>query len=596
MEMDGPGGDKSEFFPGLRTQGEAGEKSMPQINRKGKVFDVCIIGSGAAGGAAAKVLTEGGLDVMMLEAGPPLYPEKDYKEHVWPYELAHRGAGIGGESFADFGKAEFMAPNGAWTIEGEPYTSAPGTNFRWFRSRIVGGRTNHWGRIALRYAEVDFRSRSSDGMGDDWPITYQDLAPYYDKVESYIGVFGTPEGIPSAPDGIFQPPPKPRCTEVLVKKACDRLGVLCVPSRLAIITQPLNGRPACHYCDQCGRGCISASNFSSSQVLIPPAMETGRLALITNAMAREILVGADGKASAVSYVDKETRTERQVRARAFVVGASSCESTRLLLNSKSSLFPDGLANSSGVVGRYLMDTVGSSGAGYFPQLEKMPPHNHDGVGGMHLYMPWWKFDRKNDFLRGYHIEFGGGRGMPHVGQFHGIARRYEGYGAALKQKCREMYGAFIGFSGRGEMIPNLDTYCEIDPNVVDQWGIPVLRFHFKWGDNEIKMAKDMQETFRSIVEEAVGTYLTRTSPDGDHPHGIQDGGEIIHEVGTVRMGKNPRTSALNGYCQAHDVKNLFVTDGACLVTNPDKNPTLSILALSWRASEYLLDQAKKGNL
>jgi choline dehydrogenase-like flavoprotein len=569
---------------------------MPQIMRKGKVFDVCIIGSGAAGGAAAKVLTEGGLDVVMLEAGPPVHPEKDYKEHVWPYELAHRGAGIGGAGFEDFGKTEFMAPNGAWTIEGEPYTSAPGSNFRWFRSRIVGGRTNHWGRIALRYAEVDFRARSTDGMGDDWPITYEDLSPYYDKVESYIGVFGTHEGIPSAPDGIFQPPPKPRCTEVLVKKACDRLGVICVPSRLAIITQPLNGRPACHYCDQCGRGCISASNFSSSQVLIPPAMETGRLTLITNAMAREILVGADGKASAVSYVDKETRTEVQARARAFVVGASSCESTRLLLNSKSSLFPDGLANSSGVVGRYLMDSVGSSGSGYFPQLEKMPPHNHDGVGGMHLYMPWWKFDRKNDFLRGYHIEFGGGRGMPHVGQFHGIARRYEGYGAALKQKCREMYGAFIGFSGRGEMIPNQDTYCEIDPSVVDQWGIPVLRFHFKWGDNEIKMAKDMQETFRSIVEEAGGTYLTHTSPDGDHPYGIEDGGEIIHEVGTVRMGKNPRTSVLNGYCQAHEVKNLFVTDGACLVTNPDKNPTLSILALSWRASEYLLDQAKKGNL
>jgi choline dehydrogenase-like flavoprotein len=569
---------------------------MSQIMRSGKVFDVCIIGSGAAGGAAAKVLTEGGLNVVMLEAGPPLNPEKDFKEHVWPYELAHRGAGIGGEGFEDFGKTEFMAPNGAWTIEGEPYTSAPGTNFRWFRSRIVGGRTNHWGRIALRFAEVDFHSRSTDGMGDDWPITYQDLAPYYDKVETYIGVFGTREGIPSAPDGIFQPPPKPRCTEVLVKKACDRLNILCVPSRLAIITRPLNGRPACHYCDQCGRGCISASNFSSSQVLIPAAMGTGRLTLITNAMAREILVGADGKVSAVSYVDKDTRTERQVRARAFVVGASSCESTRLLLNSKSALFPDGLANSSGVVGRYLMDSVGSSGAGYFPQLEKTPPHNHDGVGGMHLYMPWWKFDRKNDFLRGYHIEFGGGRGMPHVGQFHGIARRFEGYGSALKQKCRQMYGTFIGFSGRGEMIPNPDTYCEIDPNVVDQWGIPVLRFHFKWSDNEIKMAKDMQETFRSIVEEVGGTYVTHTSPDGDHPYGIQDGGEIIHEVGTVRLGTNPRTSALNRYCQAHDVKNLFVTDGACLVTNPDKNPTLTILALSWRASEYLLDEAKKGNL
>lgn len=569
---------------------------MPEIVRSPKVYDVCIIGSGAAGGAAAKVLTEGGLQVVMLEAGPPLNPEKDYKEHVWPYELAHRGAGIGGEGFEDYGKTELMAPNGAWTIEGEPYTSAPGSKFRWFRSRIVGGRTNHWGRIALRFAEVDFKARSTDGMGDDWPITYQDLAPYYDKVESYIGVFGTRENIPSAPDGIFMPPPKPRCTDLLVKKACDKVGVLCVPSRLAIITQPLNGRAPCHYCDQCGRGCRTASNFSSSQVLIPPALATGRLTVITNAMAREILVGRDGKAAGVSYVDKTTRTEQQVRARTFVVAGSTCESTRLLLNSKSPLFPQGLANSSGVVGRYLVDSVGSDGAGYFPQLEKMPPHNHDGVGGMHLYVPWWKFDRKNDFLRGYHIEFGGGRSMPHAGQFHGICQHYEGYGTALKQKCKQLYGAFIGFAGRGEMIPNEQTYCDIDPNVVDEWGIPVLRFHFRWSENEIKMAKDMQETFRSIVEAAGGTYLTRTESTGSNPYGISNGGEIIHELGTVRMGKNPRTSALNEYCQSHDVKNVFVTDGACFVTNPDKNPTLTILAVSWRASEYLLEQAKKGNL
>jgi choline dehydrogenase-like flavoprotein len=226
----------------------------------------------------------------------------------------------------------------------------------------------------------------------------------------------------------------------------------------------------------------------------------------------------------------------------------------------------------------------------------MPPHNHDGIDGMHFYIPWWKFDRKNDFLRGYHIEFGGGRGMPNVGEFHGICGHYQGYGVDLKRKCRQLYGAFIGFSGRGEMIPNKESYCEIDPNVVDQWGIPVLRFHFKWSENEIKMAKDMQETFRAIVESVGGTYLTRTSHTGEFPHGISKGGEIIHELGTVRMGANPKTSALNAFCQAHDAKNVFVTDGACFVTNPDKNPTLSIMAISWRASDYLLEQAKKGNL
>ena len=571
---------------------------MAQVARSPKVYDVCIVGSGAAGGTAAKVLTEGGLSVVLLEAGPPLNPMVDFKEHVWPYDLPHRGAGVGGKALRPGNglEDEFIAPTGAWTIEGEPYTSAPGSKFRWYRSRIVGGRTNHWGRIALRFAPVDFRSRSRDGLGDDWPISYDDLAPYYDKVESYIGVFGTRENIPSAPDGIFQPPPKPRCHETLVKKACDKIGVLCVPARMAILTRPLNGRPACHYCAQCGRGCRLASNFSSSQVMIPPAHQTGRLTLITSAMAREILVGKDGKAEGVSYIDKTTRSEKRVHARVVMLAASTCESTRLLLNSRSSLFPDGLANSSGTVGRNLMDSVGSDGVGYFPQMEQVPPHNHDGVGGMHLYMPWWKFDRTNDFLRGYHIELWGGRHMPGVGMFHETCEAVEGYGQSLKQTLRKQYGAHIGFSGRGEMIPNPDSYCEIDPDVVDQWGIPVLRFHFKWGENEIKMAKDMQETFRAIVEAGGGTYKTRTEPGGDHPYGIADGGVIIHEVGTVRMGSDPKTSALNGYCQAHDVPNLFVTDGACLGSNPDKNPTLTIIALSWRASEYLLDQAKKANL
>ncbi len=583
---------------------------MAQVIRSPKVYDVCIIGSGAGGGTAAKVLTAGGLNVVMLEAGPVLHPEKDFKEHVWPYQLPHRGADVGGRALHGL-NSEFMAPNGFWEIDGEPYTTAPGSKFRWFRSRIEGGRTNHWGRIALRIAPQDFKARSKDGMGDDWPITYEELAPYYDKVESFVGVFGSKENIASAPDGIFLPPPRPRCTETLVKKACDHLNILCISSRMAILTKPLNGRPACHYCAQCGRGCVSASNFSSSQVMIPPAQATGRFTLIPNAMAREIVLGKDGRAEAVSYIDKSTSTEVRVRAKAFVVAASACESARLLLNSRSTVFPDGLANSSGVVGRYLTDSVGSSASGYFPQLEEVPPHNHDGVGGMHMYMPWWKFDRKNEFPRGYHIEFGGGRTLPTVGEFDGICQQHEGYGASLKQKCRSSYGAFIHFAGRGEMIPNADTYCEIDPNVVDRWGIPVLRFHFAWSDNEIKMAKDMQETFRAIVEDAGGTFLSGAAPEPPggkllsspkipprpgSPYGISEGGEIIHELGTTRMGDDPKTSVLNKYCQAHDVKNLFVTDGACFVSNSDKNPTLSIMALSWRASEHLMDQARKGEI
>src|SRR5499425_1032560 len=360
---------------------------MAQIQRSPKQYDVCIIGSGAGGGMAAKILTEGGLNCVLLEAGPDVHPEKDFKMFTWPYELQHRGAGVGGHASANFG--EFLAPNGAWQIEGEPYTSAPGANFQWFRSRIVGGRTNHWGRIALRFAPVDFQSRTRDGLGDDWPITYEDLAPYYDKVESYIGVFGSKEGVSSAPDGVFLPPPKPRCTEILIKKACDKLNITCIPARLAILTKAHNGRLPCHYCGQCGRGCVTASNFSSSQVLIPPAMATGRLTLVTGAMAREIVVGKDGKATGVSYIDKATKSEKRVSAAAIVLAASACESARLLLNSKSSFFPNGLANSSGTVGRYLTDSTGLTVRGYIPKMSNGVPHNEDGVGGMHLYMPWW---------------------------------------------------------------------------------------------------------------------------------------------------------------------------------------------------------------
>jgi len=567
---------------------------MTQVIRSPKTYDVCVIGSGAGGGMAAKILTEGGLTVALLEAGGPVNPAKDFQMFVWPYDVPHRGVGVGGKAAENFG--EFLAPNGAWKIDGEPYTSAPGANFQWFRSRIVGGRTNHWGRIALRFAPVDFRSKTRDGIGEDWPISYDDLAPYYDKVESYIGVFGTKENLPGAPDGVFLPPPKPRCNELLVKKACDKLNIPCIPARLAILTKPLHGRPSCHYCAQCGRGCVTASNFSSSQVLIPPAMQTGRLTLITHAMAREILVGPDGKATGVAYIDKATLTKKSISARAVVVAASACESARLLLNSRSRVFPDGLANSSGQVGRNLTDSVGSHGSGYFPSMEKMPPHNHDGTGGMHMYIPWWKYGGRNDFPRGYHIELSGGREMPQAGMFDDLCEEVEGYGADLKATCRKRYGTTIDFAGRGEMVPNPDTYCEIDPDVVDQWGVPVLRFHFKWGEYELRQAKDMQETFKAIVDTAGGEYLTRTKTEGHYPFGIQPGGKIIHEVGTARMGADPKTSVLNRFCQAHDVKNLFVTDGAPLVTNPDKNPTLTIMALSWRASEYLLDEAKKGNI
>jgi choline dehydrogenase-like flavoprotein len=581
---------------------DLGDEGIMQIVRNRTVYDVCVVGSGAGGGMAAMVLAKAGANVIMLEAGPMWDATLDTYMFKWPYDTPRRGAPIPEQQFG-----EFDAAFGGWTLDGEPYTRAPGEEFDWFRSRMLGGRTNHWGRISLRFGPDDFRRKTLDSLGDDWPITYEDLKPYYDKIDQFIGVFGQNlPNFPNEPDGIFLPPPRPRCYELLIKQAAERLDIPCVPSRLSILTKPLNGRPACHYCGQCNRGCSTHSNFSSPSVLIPPALETGRLKIVANAMAREVTVEETGLASGVTYVDKSTARDNHVRARIVVLAASACESARILLNSKSSKFPQGLANSSGAVGKYLMDSTGTSVRGFVPKLMDGIPHNEDGTGGMHLYMPWWLNNRKLDFPRGYHIEIGGGRRLPNAGFGSGIHNftsvstagqptAYGGYGAQLKNDYRRLYGATVNFAGRGEMIPNPDSFCDIDPVVVDKWGIPVLRFHFKWSDYEYKQAKHMQETFRAIIEEMGGTP-TSPMPTAEQGYNLEAGGRIIHEVGVTRMGKDPSTSVLNGHCQAHDVRNLFVADGGPLPSQADKNCTWTILALSMRTAEYIAEQRNAGAL
>ena len=570
-----------------------------QIIRNRRLFDVCVVGSGAGGGMAAKVLTEAGADVMMLEAGAMWDTARDSKMFAWSYDSPRRGAATPARQFG-----EFDAGLGGWTLDGEPYTMGPGTTFDWFRTRMLGGRTNHWGRISLRFGPDDFRRRSLDGLGDDWPIAYDDLKPYYDRVDDLVGIFGSVEGLPNEPDGRFLPPPRPRCYELAIKQAADALKITCIPSRLSILTRPHNGRKACHYCGQCGRGCAIHANFSSPSVLLPPALATGRLTIATGAMAREVTSDDSGLATGVSYIDTATGRDNHVRARIVVLAASACESARILLNSRSSRFPHGLANSSGTVGRYLTDTTGVSVSGFIPKLMNRVAHNEDGVGGAHLYMPWWLDNRKLDFPRGYHIEIGGGRRMPGAGvlgnihKYTGSTEGGEGiapggYGKQLKDDYRRLYGSTVNFSGRGEMVPNNNSYCEVDPTVVDKWGIPVLRFHFKWTDHELDQVLHMQNTFRALIQEMGGTPLS-SMPSRDEGYGIAPGGRIIHEVGVTRMGHSPSTSVLNSNCQAHDVKNLFVADGGPFVTNADKNVTWTILALAMRTSEYIAEQRKTG--
>ena len=566
-------------------------------------YDVCVVGSGAGGSMVAKELTEAGAEVALLEAGPTWDVHEDGAMFGWNYESPRRGASTTERPFG-----EFDGCFGGWSIDGEPYSTVGDTDWEWFRARMLGGRTVHWGRISLRFGPDDFNGRSIDGYGADWPIDYDDLKPYYDRLDRMVGIFGSEENFYNEPDGIFQPPPAPRGYELLIKQGCENQGLPIMPSRMSILTEDLGNRPACHYCAQCNRGCTSRSNFSSPSVLIPPAEETGNLHLVTNAMVRKVLTNDEGRATGVSYVDTESHQEYQVNADIVVLAASACETARLMLNSTSRQHPNGLANSSDAVGKYLMDSTGTTVAGVFPQLIDMPDYNADGVGGMHLYIPWWGYDENLPFPRGYHFEIWGGRGMPGYGfgaglhNYNGMfpgpdgeERSAGGYGQQLKEDYRRFYGATVGLSGRGESIARESNYCEIDPNTVDKYGIPTLQFHFEWSDLEYEQVRHMQETSRELID-SLGGKMMDDMPGREEGYGIDPPGYIIHEAGVTRMGTDPDTSVVNEHCQTHDIDNVFVADAGPFTSMPHKNPTWTIMALAMRTSDYIIDQREKGNV
>ncbi|WP_417704305.1 GMC family oxidoreductase [Rheinheimera aquimaris] len=554
-------------------------------------YDVLIVGSGAGGAMAAYELTRQGHKVLLLEAGRNYDPKTET-----PMFKANSAAPLMGASTPDkdFGFYDSTV-DGGWQVPGEPYTKAEGSDFLWWRARMLGGRTNHWGRYSLRFSEHDFKGKSRDGLGADWPFEYDDIAPWYDKTEALIGVCGTNTGLDDMPpsgEGILQPPPTPRVPELLIAAAAKKHGITAVPMHRAVLTKPLDSRAACFYATPCGHGCSIGAAFQTTTSLLPMAQATGNLRIITDAMVKTVTVDSSGKVTGISYIDKKTATEQQLNARVIILAASACESARILLNSKTTSHPNGLANSSGQVGRNLMDSTGAGLSALVPALMNRPRYNEDGHTANHLFIPWWghkaQANKELDFPRGYHFELGGRFSEP--GAY--VGGNLQGYGPALKQQVRANYGAYVSFALRGEMLPNEHCYMDIDPEVKDKWGIPVARFHWQWADHELKQVAHGLKTAKAILE-------TMGAEVGELPtaeEAIKKGGEIIHEVGTTRMGSSSADSVTNQWGQSWDCPNLFVMDGGVFASNPHKNCTLTIMTLAMRNSAWLAEQLKAGKL
>jgi choline dehydrogenase-like flavoprotein len=581
-----------------------------------RTYDAVIIGSGAAGGMAAHVLTSQGLNVLLLEAGKQIDTSKELKSMEWPYDHPRRGdmpsdshaivfneytvrhppyaAGLRHKhvySYVQSWGGSDYSKNIVVDEKDHPYT---GTNYAWVRARLLGGKTNIWGRLALRLSDYDFKAKSRDGYGEDWPIEYKDIAPYYDRVDRYLGIGGVKENLPWLPDSIFQRPTRLNFAEVKLRESMAKMERVLTPYRAGVTTDGLKHnkyRSRCWGRGACNRragGCDIHAAFDSPTGLIFPALDTGKLTVRTNATAREITVDPNtGRARGVSFIDTETLKTYEVKGKAVVVAASTLESARLLLLSKSTQHPNGLGNSSGHVGHNFCEHVmGPSIVGHVKELVGKSRTLDDGRPGG-FYVPRFrnlKDPKERDFLRGYGFE-----GSSGVGMYPGEASESPGFGKEYKKYVREHGGAFISMGAFGEVLSRYESYVDLDPQATDRWGIPSLRFHYQFGDNEKKMTADMMETAKEMFDTA-GFEIVQTSDQ------VLTEGWSIHELGTARMGSDAKASVLNQYQQSHDVKNLFVVDGSSHVNASCQNPTWTIMALAWRSCEYLADQLKKGAL
>lgn len=552
-----------------------------------EVYDAVVVGSGAAGGMAATELCLKGLKVLLLEAGPKLDQVNDFHHHMKPYEFSFRGR-IRPTERAKYNYVvnEWNKPTFVNELE-HPYT---GKKFAWVRARAVGGKTLHWGLVALRFSPRDFKSASFDGFGENWPISYEEVEPYYSRVEQMIGVCGMAEHLENNPDSHFLKPVPLTCPEAIFRstlhsKFPDRPVIY---GRSATATEPINGRAPCHFCGHCGRVCNVSASFSSAGVLLPIAEKTGNLTLRTNAVAWKVLRDKEGKAKSVLFMDRLTRELQEAHGKVIVLGAGCMESTRILLNSKDEEFPNGLANSSGALGKHFCEQImAGSIMGVVPKLRGRRSVADDArPDGTGIYIPRFRNlkDKQANFIRGYGFEGGGGSS-----EFPGFARKIPGFGAGFKEEVKKNWATIFSIGGFGEVLARPENYVEIDPEVRDAWGIPVLKFNIEWGPNELAMAKDMvatqEEMFHAAGIEVMSERTTALPP-----------GWSIHEAGTARMGDDPKKSVVNKFNQCHDVKNLFVADAAAFVSSTEKNPTLTILTLAMRASDHIAEEFRLGHL
>jgi glucoside 3-dehydrogenase (cytochrome c) catalytic subunit len=579
-----------------------------------KTYDAIVVGSGAAGGMAAHVLTSHGMKVLLLEAGKKLDIDQELRSMEWPFDHPRRGNlpsdvhsltlneytirqppyGPGLEKYKKL--YSYVGDEGGDYVKNilveereNPYA---GTNYAWVRARCLGGKTNIWGRLALRLSDYDFKAKSRDGFGEDWPLSYSDLAPYYDRVDRYLGITGVAENLPHLPDGIFQRPIKLNCAELKLKKGMAKMGRVLTEYRAGVTTDGLKHnkyRSRCFGRGACERkgGCDIHASFDSTTGLIYPAMDTGNLTLRPNSVVREVAVdNSTGKASGVHFVDAVSQQEYTARAKVVVLAASTLESARIMLLSKSRIHPTGIGNSSSHVGHNFCEHF--MGPGITGQMEELIGKSatlDDGRPGGFYVARFRNLSEKNPrFIRGYGFEgSSGARMFPHH------AHKMPGFGASFKEAVRKNNGTLISMGGFGEVLPRYENYVDLDSEVKDKWGIPALRFHYRFGDNEKRMAEDMVAAAQEMFE-AAGLKIVGVEKR------VETEGWSIHELGTARMGNDPKTSVLNQFQQSHDVKNLFVVDGSSHVSASCQNPTWTIMALCWRSCDYLAEELKKGNI